>query len=361
MSHNYVIENNIIIETKKNFKMPLSRFLKDFELDVYNHKVKDLRLDENKSQFKYHIMNEDGEVHYYNISIKNIQKEDKTFLNTLLSYVNSKEYKNAQEQERNDDVINPRKIFMKNLQVIRKETKEDFLCDESYVYISVLLRILTGIAETIIGLMSFTLFVRGQLLPKFLLGLLTYPLLELGLWGFRECVALFRTWKKTKQDLNDLSGEKSRGLFKSLERKKKRKKVRKMVEQLSLHEEQVLSEEKINKHLEVLEKVNKINKKFDMLDVSSRNIFRQELLSRLNHYSSIITAHVRKDISLKLYDETIETINFIVFLDDLSSRIDTQLEKEKYKNQIENITEEIYDDYTDDLTESGVARKRKCN
>ena len=359
MSHDYVINKNIIMETKKNFKMPLSRFLKDFELDVYNHKIKDLKLNENKNQFKYYVINEDGEVHYYNISIKNMQNEDKTLLNTLLSYVNSKEYKNAQEQEINDDGIKPRKIFMKNLQDIREETKEDFAADESYIYISIILRILVGLAEIIIGLMVFTLFVKGQLLPKFLLGLLAYPLLELGLLGFRESIAFFRTWKKTKQDLNDLLGENNKGLFKTLERKKKRKKVKKMVEELSLHEEQVLSEEKINKHLEVLEKVNEINKKLDMLEVSSRNIFRQELLSRLNHYSSIITAHVRKDISLKLYDETIETLNFIVFLDDLSTRIDVQLEKEKYKNQIDNITEEIYDDYTDDLTETGTLSRKK--
>ena len=360
MSHNYVIDNSIITETNKNFKMPLSRFLKDFELDVYNHKIKDLKINESKNQFKYYIINKDGEVHYYNISIKNIQKEDKTLLNTLLSYVNSKEYKNVQELKRNEDLTNPRKIFMKNLQDIREETKDDFNNNEEFNAILIIFRILVGIIEAIFLLGIFSVFIKGKFTPSFLLSLLTYPAFELGLIGIRESVAFFRTWKKTKQDLNDLLGEKNRGLFKTIERKKKRKRVKKIVEELSLREEQVLSEEKMNKHLEVLKKVNKINKKLDMLESSSRNIFRQELLERLNHYSSIITAHVRKDISLKLYDETIETLNFIVFLDDLSTRIDTQLEKEKYKNQIESVTEEVFDDYTDDLTETGTLTRKKA-
>ena len=73
----------------------------------------------------------------------------------------------------------------------------------------------------------------------------------------------------------------------------------------------------------------------------------------------MITNHTSTDNSLKLYDETVETLNFIVFLDNLSVRIDAQLEKEKYNSQIKSVTEEVFDDYTDDLTETGTISKSR--
>lgn len=205
--------------------------------------------------------------------------------------------------------------------------------------------------------MTILTLITGSFIPKILLMFLASPSLELGLAIGREFVALYRTWVETKKEVKRLTGEKSLSLFKALGRKNKRRKVKKIVEKKSISKE--ISNEKADRHLEVLEKVNKINKKLDMLETSSRNKFREELLTRLNQYSTMITNHTSTDNSLKLYDETVETLNFIVFLDNLSVRIDAQLEKEKYNSQIKSVTEEVFDDYTDDLTETGTISKSR--
>ena len=118
-----------------------------------------------------------------------------------------------------------------------------------------------------------------------------------------------------------------------------------------------MNEEWANKHSEVLAKANKVKDKLNLLNSESQSFFRQKLLAELNHYSSVITSHTRPDVSLKLYDESFETLRMITALDNLLVEIDTQIEKEKYGKELNNIKEEVYDDYTDELTDEATVAK----
>lgn len=347
-NYDYIIDNDIVIDTKKGFNISTKKFLKRLENDAYYKETKDISISKDKKTIKYTVV--DISKKKYNVEVKKINDKDEEYLNDLLTYMQAK-------PEERKGLINPRKIFKRKY----KDVREDTIDDIRYGYISgtiiLILRLLAGSIALGGIMMTILTLITGSFIPKILLMFLASPSLELGLAIGREFVALYRTWVETKKEVKRLTGEKSLSLFKALGRKNKRRKVKKIVEKKSISKE--ISNEKADRHLEVLEKVNKINKKLDMLETSSRNKFREELLTRLNQYSTMITNHTSTDNSLKLYDETVETLNFIVFLDNLSVRIDAQLEKEKYNSQIKSVTEEVFDDYTDDLTETGTISKSR--
>lgn len=183
-NYDYIIDNDIVIDTKKGFNISTKKFLKRLENDAYYKETKDISISKDKKTIKYTVVDISKKI--YNVEVKKINDKDEEYLNDLLTYMQAK-------PEERKGLINPRKIFKRKY----KDVREDTIDDIRYGYISgtiiLILRLLAGSIALGGIMMTILTLITGSFIPKILLMFLASPSLELGLAIGREFVALYRT------------------------------------------------------------------------------------------------------------------------------------------------------------------------
>ena len=191
MEHNYVIDNDFVYESEKNFSIPINRFLEIVETDVYHRKIQNFKISEDKKDIEYSAVDDNGKVNSYKVKIKNIKSEDKEVLSQLLKYARYKD--NVEKKNKEDNVANPKHIF------------KDYLHDLRYT-VKMTKWVIRAISQIpMLGAFFAFGFFDHDWIPSYLLAI---PIMEVAMDVICETACRISAWVYTKKHLEELTGEK---------------------------------------------------------------------------------------------------------------------------------------------------------